>query len=140
MSKQFYPDVPTISSGQAHSSLADSPNPTVIHFLDQPIAFHRCFVTITGSITAALMLSQALYWQHCCKDPEGWWWKTLEEWIEETGLNRRELSLARRKLQLLGILDEKRTRTPAKLWYRLNLVALSDAVAGVTRLFPNNGL
>jgi hypothetical protein len=142
MDKQFYPDSPTISSGQAHSSIADSPNSTaqIIHLLDRPIAFHRCFVTVIGSITAALMLSQALYWQRRCKDPEGWWWKTLEEWTEETGLNRRELGLARRKRRLLGILEEKLTGTSASPWYQINLVALSDAVAGVPRLFPDNGL
>ena len=69
----------------------------LLQLLDRPIAFHRCFVTLTGSVTAALMLSQALYWQRRCKEPEGWWYKTLEEWTEETGLNRRETEAARIK-------------------------------------------
>ena len=33
----------------------------ILNTLDRPIAFHRCFVTLTGSVTVALMLSQAVY-------------------------------------------------------------------------------
>ena len=46
----------------ADAKSADAPCPhPLLQLLDRPIAFHRCFVTLTGSVTAALMLSQALY-------------------------------------------------------------------------------
>jgi hypothetical protein len=93
-----------------------------------------------GSITAALLLSQPLSWQRRCQDPEGWWCKPQEEWTEEAGLSRRERVHARKTLRLLGILDEKLTGMPAKLWYRVNLVALHDAVASATRPLSANGL
>ena len=113
---------------------ADAPCPhPLLQLLDRPIAFHRCFVTLTGSVTAALMLSQALYWQRRCKEPEGWWYKTLEEWTEETGLNRRETEAARIKLRALEVLEEKRTGSPAKLWYRIDLNTLEQALCGVTQ-------
>ncbi|MCI0653669.1 MAG: hypothetical protein L0Y39_04225, partial [Methylococcaceae bacterium] len=57
--------------------------------LDRPIAFHRSFVQLTGSVTAALVLSQAVYWQRrVSEDHDGWWYKTRSQWIEETGLSR----------------------------------------------------
>jgi hypothetical protein len=34
----------------------------LIDLLDRPIAFHRIFVELTGSVLAAVMLSQAFYW------------------------------------------------------------------------------
>lgn len=121
---KLYPDSTITSSNeQANScSITDSANFTaqIIHFLDRPIAFHRCFASITGSITAALMLSQALYWQKRCKHPEGWWYKTRDDWYEETGMGRREQEGARRKLRQLQVLQEKRCGVPAQLWYRVN--------------------
>lgn len=123
MDKQLYPDPSPDSSEQAHfCPVTDSANfsAQIIHLLDRPIAFHRCFATITGSITAALMLSQALYWQKRCKNPEGWWYKTRDDWYEETGMGRREQEGARRKLRQLQVLQEKRCGVPAQLWYRVN--------------------
>ncbi len=38
--------------------------------LDRPIAFYRVFVMITGSVTGALMLSQAVYWSKRTDDAE----------------------------------------------------------------------
>lgn len=74
MSRQFYPYTPAISSGQVVSAIADNPNTTalIIYLLDRLIAFHRCFIDLTGSITAVLLLSQAFDWQHSCEDLAGW--------------------------------------------------------------------
>ncbi|MEI2769669.1 MAG: hypothetical protein V9G98_02660 [Candidatus Competibacter sp.] len=92
----------------------------LVRLLDRPIAFHRCFVDPTGSITAALMLSQALYWQQRTKDPDGWWYKTREEWREETGMSRWEQEEARKRLRRVGVLREERRGIPARLWYRVD--------------------
>ena len=102
----------------------------VVHLLDRPIAFHRCFVEITGSITAALMLSQALYWQRRTKDPAGWWYKTRDEWTAETGMSRYEQEGARKKLRKLGILQEERRGIPAQLWYRVDEARLLSLLQG----------
>lgn len=72
---------------------------------DAPIAFHRIFVEITNSVTAALMLSQAVYWTKRTADPDGWFWKTTAEWTTETGLSRREQITARQKLEDIGVLN-----------------------------------
>lgn len=101
----------------------------LIGLLDRPIAFHRCFVTLTGSITAALMLSQALYWQQRTKDDAGWWYKTRDEWIEETGMSRREQEGARKRLKELVILHEQLRGVPATLWYRVDEIRLLELLA-----------
>jgi len=75
---------------------------------DRPIAFHREFVVLTGSITAALFLSQAVYWTKRTKEPDGWFYKSRAEWQEETGMSRREQETARKKLKALGIIREDR--------------------------------
>lgn len=100
--------------------------------LRRPIAFHRVFVTLTGSVTAALFLSQVLYWQEVCERDstrDGWWWKTREEWAEETGLSRYEQEGARKILVRLGVLHEKRKGNPAKLWYRVDGGKLANLLA-----------
>ena len=65
--------------------------------LNRPIAFRRALVDLTGSVQAALMLSQAIYWQERVTREDGWWYKSIEEWQEETGLTRRRLETARKK-------------------------------------------
>lgn len=87
--------------------------------LDRPIAFHRCFVEITGSVNAALMLSQAWYWSLRTKDDDGWFWKTHGEWTEETGMSRREQDTARKRLRQLGLIDEKLSGVPATVHFRV---------------------
>jgi hypothetical protein len=64
--------------------------------LQPPIAFHRVFVTLTGSATSGLFLSQAWYWTiHNRDDREGWFYKSREDWLAETGLTRYEQETAR---------------------------------------------
>lgn len=92
----------------------------MLNLLDRPIAYHRCFVAITGSVTAAVMLSQAVYWSRRTNDADGWFYKTQSEWEEETGLTRSEQETARKKLYACGFWEEKRKGIPAQLFFRLN--------------------
>ncbi len=91
--------------------------------LDRPIAFHRCFAEVAGGALPALMLSQALYWQRRPGKDEGqggWWWKTQEQWTEETGMSRTEIETARRKLVASGLLEHKKAGCPGRSFYRVN--------------------
>ena len=103
------------------SATAPRLNPELLlQILDLPVSFHRCLVPITGSVTAALLLSQAI----CAAqeiDPQlnGWFNKSQDEWGEETGLSRWEQETARRILREAGFLQERRLGMPAKLWYRV---------------------
>lgn len=85
---------------------------------DRSISFRPIFVPLTGSITGALMLSQATYWQNRCQHEDGFWWKTYAEWSEETGMTRRELDTARRNCG--SLLEVQRRGNPSRNWYRVN--------------------
>jgi hypothetical protein len=94
--------------------------------LDRPIAFHRVFARITGSVNAALMLSQANYWTRRASLEGGWFWKTQDEWEEETALGRREQETARKTLRRLGAWHEELRGVPAKMHFRLDLERLRE--------------
>ena len=101
----------------------------LMKILDRPIAFQRCFVTISGSVTAAVMLSQAVYWtQRTAKDSGGWFYKTQQEWEMETGLSRSEQETARKKLKAIGVIEEKKEGIPCKLFFRVNSKALYSSL------------
>ena len=100
-----------------------------IHIIpDRPISFNRDFVDLGVGITGALMLSQAVYWSKRTKDNEGWFYKTQEEWEEETGMSRREQETARKRLKRAGLLEETRAGLPAKMYYRINADKLLESL------------
>lgn len=101
--------------------------------LVRPIAFHRVFADIAGSVTAGLFLSQAFYWTGTVQgtpERDGWFYKTADEWTEETALSQREQESARRRLRDIGVLQEQRIGMPAKLWYKVDLERLAELVDG----------
>lgn len=99
---------------------------------DRPIAFHPIFVKLTGSVNAALMLSQAVYWHSRTKDAEGWFYKTQAEWEEETCLSRREQEKAREKLRATSFWEEDLRGVPAKLHFRIDSEMFNKAVLDIT--------
>ena len=96
----------------------------LIEMLDRPIAYQRCFVTISKSVTAAVMLSQAIYWAKRTTDADKWFYKSQNEWEEETGLTRSEQETARKKLAAIGVLEEKKQGLPCRLYFRVNTKTL----------------
>lgn len=112
------------------------PTPHLVETLfDRPIAFHRVFAELTNSITAGLMLSQAVYWSKRTKDAEGWFYKKQFEWFDETFLTRREQDTARATLRGQQRTDakgkllppfwfEERRGLPAKIFYRVDFDTL----------------
>ncbi|WP_315128064.1 hypothetical protein [Comamonas antarctica] len=99
----------------------------LIAYLDRPIAFQRAFVDLGAGITGALMLSQAIYWARRTTE-DCWFYKTVTEWTEETGLSRTEQENARAKLQKLGVLEVVRRGVPAKLYFRVDNDGLLKAL------------
>lgn len=103
---------------------------------NRPIAFGLLLARVTDHPKAAIMLSQLAYWTRHGRDVEanhGWVFKTREQWRHETGLSRDEQETARKRLKALGLIDEWRGGRPAKLWYRLNLDRLSQALQAYRR-------
>ncbi len=97
------------------------------------IAYHPRLAQLTGRVTAGLMLSQALYWTRKLAVAEpyrsGWFWKTRDDWLSETGLSRREQDSARAALKRLDLLQERRVGMPARVWYRIDLECLGRHLA-----------
>ena len=86
------------------------------------------------------MLSQATYWTDVQERTNagalGWFFKTQQEWNEETCLSRAEQETARRKLVARGFLEEQRKGLPAKLYFRVNLHCVFEAVENFSASGP----
>ena len=125
-----------------------------IEFLfGRPVAFHRCFVKVTGGVHAALMLSQAIYWlnperqgQSRGKD-NGWFWNSRDEWEAELGLSRWEQETARKQLRHTKFWLERDKRLEHKIFFSIDFVELEKALeeeasacrTEVTGLLPGSG-
>jgi len=92
----------------------------LLDVFDAPVSFHRCLVPVTGGITSALLLSQAI-WTSQWLEPaaHGWFLRSQDDWTQETGLSRWEQESARRALRRSGLLEERRIGMPARLWFRV---------------------
>ena len=112
------------------SSSVRLPPELLLEVFAEPIMFHRCYVALTGSVTAALLLSYASYATEQTTDDhvgDGWFIKTVAQWQRDTGLTRTELETARRKLKAQGLWEERRHGPPpAPLHFRINQRALFD--------------
>ncbi|WP_228058399.1 hypothetical protein [Nostoc sp. LEGE 12447] len=97
------------------------------------IAFHRVYATIAGSASAGLFLSQAMYWDLRTNDPQGWFYKTYEQWTLETALNRYELDKIRHHLTSINILETQLKGSPARLYYRLNHKVLNNFLDAIQK-------
>lgn len=104
----------------------------ILPLLDRPIAFQRSFIRLDIGVTAALFLSQMIYWTNR-SDDDGWVYKTQEEWEEETGLSRYEQEGARKKLRSIGVLQEKKKGVPARLFYKVDNDVLSQALVAANK-------
>jgi hypothetical protein len=106
----------------------------VMEIFDVPITFHRSLVRVTGSVTAALMLSQAIAWTETLAfDAQGWFAKSQGEWYEDTGLSRWEQETARRILRQAGFIEEQKLGVPAKLWFRVRKDRIGQALHDLSR-------
>lgn len=107
-------------------------NTNILQLLDRPIAFHRCLVDLTQNVAGALLLSQAIYWQKRCESEDGWWWKTAEQWKEETGLHRKEFESARRSCS--EFLAWERRGAPAKCYYMVRVLDVHSRLSETCKL------
>lgn len=93
----------------------------------RPVAYNPILCTILGSPTAAILLSQLLYWWDKGRNPE-WIYKTIDEMKEETGLTEYEQRTAIRKCTEKGILLVRLAGIPAKRHFRVHLSELDKLV------------
>jgi hypothetical protein len=67
-------------------------------------------IKFTGDYHTAALLSQLIYWQGKQKDPNGWIYKTYDQWEAEIVLSKYQTSRAAKALVKLGILETKVAR------------------------------
>lgn len=104
-------------------------NPEILlRVFDQPIAFHRCLVPISGGVNAALLLGQLIYWTPRASSKDGWIYKTAQELENEIGLGRREQETARRALRDRGLVREGKKGIPPKIYFWVDVAALQMAL------------
>ena len=72
---------------------------------DNVITVHRPFVEFTGSLEAAMMLSQLLYWTPKATIRGGWIAKSDKDWQKELCLTRYSHRKATEKLVSMGIIE-----------------------------------
>lgn len=96
----------------------------LLRLLDRPIAYHRILAEIAGSVGGGVFLSQCIYWTKRTTLPDGWFYKTADEWYDETYLTRREQETIRKRLVSINILKEEKRGVPAKLHYKINVSAI----------------
>ena len=97
--------------------------------LGRPIAFRVVLARLCGSLTAGLMLSQAIYWRQCWQVSEGWFHKTAKQWEEETFLTLSQQESARKILRRFPFWQEERRSVPATMHFRVDLEKLREALA-----------
>ena len=98
---------------------------------ERPIAFHRVYAQITGSVTAGLLLSQLMYWSKAMNDKE--FYKTDKELCDELCFGKYELRGAKKKIEPFVKITRK--GTPAKTWYKVNKASVLRVITscGKTR-------
>lgn len=121
---------------------ADYRSHPLMSLLDRPVAYHRVFMKITKNPAAAIMLSQAFYWSQRTKDKAGWFYKTAEEWEEETCLSTQNQRTARAKLNEFEWWqeDKRMANGSPTIHYRINLKSLFSHLLELTNpiVDPNN--
>jgi hypothetical protein len=65
----------------------------------------KIYLALTNDLKAALVLSQCIFWSDKGGRPDGYIYKTHQEWETETSLTRREFDTARKLLQDLGLVE-----------------------------------
>jgi len=100
---------------------------TVKQLLIKPVAYHGVLARMLKSPTAAIMLSQGIYWQSIAEDKgEYYFYVTGEEWYKQTGLTVENQMTARKLMSKRGIWIEVRKGVPARMFYRIDINELLD--------------
>lgn len=94
------------------------------NILTVPVAFIR----YAGTLEAALLLSQILYWSD--KTEDGWFYKSYKEWEEEISLGEYDVRKAAKSLKDKGVLETrlKKANGAPTVHYRLNEANFSESI------------
>jgi hypothetical protein len=94
------------------------------------IAFNVKLVWITGSVNAALLLSQLCYWSDK-GDMRNFFYKTIAEIEDETGLSRYEQNGALKLLVAKGFVSYELRGVPAKRYFSIQWEQIEKALLSI---------
>ncbi len=110
----------------------NSDNKAVMQALHQrPIAYYKAHRDLTGSLAAAIALSQLTYWFSAAGRTVIY--KQDAELREETGLTEREMRSAKMALKKLGFLKISLHGVPAKTHYEIDWELYAQALSEVEK-------
>jgi hypothetical protein len=92
------------------------------------LAFNPLFVDITGSVTAALLLSACSQDTEVVLSEDGWTCLNVDRWHRLTRMSKHEQRTARRILTDLKLLELRRVGFPSISEYRVNFDRLTSEV------------
>lgn len=90
------------------------------------IRFMPAYAHMTGSTKTGLMLSQLVYWHGMGKRFDGYFYKSVREFENETGLTRHEQEKAVRQLKLLQLIETRRAGIPATRVFWVNISKVEE--------------
>lgn len=94
--------------------------------LQRPIAYHRVFAQMAGSVTAGLLLSQLWYWHKAVGGR--WFYKTIPDIDAETGMSRWEQETAIKKLVALKLIKVEVKSLPPRRYFKLQQVNMWESL------------
>ena len=100
----------------------------------------RAYIEWTKDVVAALVLKQIVHWSAWRRrqgDPEGWFFKANDEWVEETGIKRHQRERCIAQLRAFGVETEVRQHRGAPtVHYRINLAVFYAVVTAQPPICP----
>jgi len=101
----------------------------ILKALGRPISYYPALALKLDSINASVFLCQLLYWSTRTSDPQGWVYKTADDWQHEIGLTYREQRHARGILRQHRVIEE-RLEPGQRVYFRIIGSALNQLVLG----------
>lgn len=92
---------------------------------ERPVLFNRQIGKLGGSAAAGLFLCHLLFWMDKGRSKDGWIYKTIPQFEEETCLTRSEQNNAIKRWKELGVLEVKLRTVPRKRFFLVNVDKLS---------------
>ncbi|MCK9592739.1 MAG: hypothetical protein M0Q91_12115 [Methanoregula sp.] len=100
------------------------------------VRYYPALAKYVGGAKTALFLSQLLYWKfnpkmiQRIKNKEGWFYISVADMEEQTGLTRHEQDSAKKDLQSLGVLEiTYKGISPKTTHFRVNIKILNELVS-----------
>ena len=94
---------------------------------DPDVLVYSSLIRVCRSASAAIMLSQLVYWHTHYPTEDGWLPLSDSSLEEQTGLTRKEILGARARLVQLGLIETCRKGIPCRMYYRLRTEKVADA-------------